>query len=671
MSGQTIRDVVIKVSLENGNLKLGSIDTSGITSSFASAVREMRSALAGMQGGVRSGGSPTGGGSSSSSSSGINKEERDQIRMFGRLMKDREKAKREAEKALEDQAVAAERAYDRETAAAVRSYGKIMDERQKAAKEQQRLRQQVSDNDIAHEVKRQKAAHAAARGGGGNLGEKAGGLFDLGSGMAMTMAGQSGNVEQMAQLMMTIKGFQSIASGAAKTAGAFSKELALVGVSGAVAGVALAAIVVGVIAINQALSELHTVSQKYWKDIGDDAERAEKRLTASAHRHYAQQSSVIANMENPERPERRQIRFLNQQGYEQIIRTAESGDLRSDFKADFRQRQERISEWVSGDNDRFSEGKFQRSKLAKLKSAQSDLAVDEKNAIAARDQGLKQKQKAIDETLKESNLGWAGRQGNRLLGLIPMMGVNTVGDKSGFSNRQMAAHDAAEIDKKEFEKSSAGDIVGIRETLNASLQEEKSIKEKIAELDQQRLTTTREIQQSAYQSVQNEKERVKNVKESFGGAGVKAQNIAMQLQAKHEKIVQQQNANVAAGRPKNQGVEQYSSWQLEQNALGGIAGITMREQRRERADQRGLKPETDLPQKETELAELMKHPLAELDKTASQSAQAAKEIAQKIVKAIEDTFKPQDLLANLDEELAAMKKRFEDNGFKRGSWFSR
>lgn len=143
---ETIRDVVIKIRMQQaGAQKLSAPDVSEYLAAIQSAAQTAQQHLDSVKPGplgmdpstLQPGAIPTPSsqtpGSRSPSSESFTAEEREAIRAYARIMAEREKSTKDAEKQ-----------YDREANAAVRAYSRIMAERRKAADDAERLAQNTA-----------------------------------------------------------------------------------------------------------------------------------------------------------------------------------------------------------------------------------------------------------------------------------------------------------------------------------------------------------------------------------------------------------------------------------------------------------------------------------------------------------------------------------------------
>lgn len=426
------------------------------------------------------------------------------------------------------------------------------------------------------------------------------------------------------------------------------------------------------LASKQASDEARKYNELYWRQLTDDAVAAQTRLTSGALRHYGQQEDLTMSQRNLGQIDRFLPNFERRETLEKDIRDFEASGARSDFKSRYRsqslQRTGLEENRVALDSDR----DFKQDQLDKLRAASEKLEQDKKNVLSKSAQVQKSFRDEEKAAYTESNFDFAKRQGWR--GAMGAMGtwmlpINTGIGQSGYTNKQEAAAEAARAGGVAAKDDSEKQVAAIQKEITRSLEEQMKLSEDIARIDQQRLTTSKELRQSAYENVQHEQERLRGGNIEFGTASIADQNRIMRIQKKHERIEAQKAANRAAGRDENEGIERYTPMEMRTNILGNIAGKTMRDQAEKAAASKGFQQETNLPQLQEILKNELSKPLDTTKYDVNQSKNQAHEIAQIIKESIQEQGSLGEQLENIKEELRQFKEEIKLNNLKRKGWF--
>ncbi len=665
----TIRDVQIRVSVVNGEMKLGPVDISSITDAIKSARTEWQGMLSG--GGSTGGGSAGVSGGSSGVREAIRKSSTDAIRSaaaevnewyssqhnvaesdikIGRLgyaKSLRERAHRTAademdfakrsgvsggldehgldqlRTQLEKRAASAIREKDRETAGSTADSIKVEKNRIAALKE----------------------THQAAIGAVKGLAQ-------------LTAAGDE-NSASMLKNIVAIEGLTNIAKNAGAALGTV--------------GVGLAAIAAGIVATKMAYQEAYEISQQYWRSITQDAALAHERISSSAVRHHRQQSEVATQMPFMAGIDRALENDALRAERESKIRQVEANpDLTPERKAEFRARTEQRGRFEEMQKAADDEITFKKRQLDQLRAADAELIREQKNADAAGQNMISSAKKEVAHSTEESGLGTAYRHTYRAgHALSDMFGLNTGIDKNtGLFTEQMQAKEQAQERLKAAEKAAVEGVATAQNQIKQNKAEELRLTQDIANLETKRLSTTREIQQSAYEAVRNEKTRVTQGNISFGTADIGSQSIALRLQEKHERIEAQRAANKAGGVDEDEGVERYSPWELQQQTFGGIAGISVRRQAQKDAVKAGFKFESDLADKEKAFKAEMDKPVIDEQRGRVGAAQMdAGDAAREMAQAVKDAFRLEDLVARFKAEMQQLRQDIDAKQFLRQKTF--
>jgi len=344
-------------------------------------------------------------------------------------------------------------------------------------------------------------------------------------------------------------------------------------------------------------TDLRNESRRYWADQEADVGRAAKytmniggiRAQAALDRARHAPDAVGLNYIMPN--------IAMQESMEAGLRAYEATDAPSMFKHTARGLAEYALPRHQTLNQVGAEIADRDRRLGILRESLSEIEMTRKNRAGQYRNAMNANRTSEQHILDEMPLEGAVRTGR---GWISRAGMDGAIDlDSGLYHTQRAALADVRARRGQIEESFKKDEAeSVEREGKAKADIVRLDKEKL-QLQQQQLAAARELQQSVYTALQNEKERVKGLEIGFGSASMPQQFIAMRLQKKHERIEAQRAANVAAGRPIDQGVERYNPWERQQNHMGGIASISMERQAKEDAAKMGFKTrdiEKDLEQ---------------------------------------------------------------------------
>lgn len=494
------------------------------------------------------------------------------------------------------------------------------------------------------------------------------------------------NAASLARSVVAIEGLANVAK--------------LAGVAMGPLGIGLTAVAAGVLAMKTAYQEAYATSQMYWQSIAKDAELTNQRITRLAVLQHQQATRLALGVPLTGETDRALKSFDISQEREEEIRKVEAGNFTPQHKAEFRARVEAQGNLESRQRTTAAEIEFKKKQLADLETAEVELNRKEKDVADSGRNAVTEAKKARDHVMDETTGGIFARtaaqvatgqipDGPGLQGLprkINRFGLMFVpggkaamdiGDnvnlgldrQTGQWNSQLNAKDKADEQVISVEAEATANSGAVKSQIKESGEQKEKLRKEIADLELQQLTTTRAMQQKAYEAVRNEQERVTQAQQAYGSASAGERRTALRLQEKHLRIEAQRAANKAAGRPEDEGVEKFTEWELKQNPFGGIAGISMRRQKQEAAQKEGLIVESDLADRQKDFKEEMAKPLDQTRERVEAAGIDADEAAKDLADAIKAAFPFETLVEKLKAELRQLELQNQQKAMLRNNWF--
>lgn len=456
----------------------------------------------------------------------------------------------------------------------------------------------------------------------------------------MTLGGLGGGGRGMATARVAAHGMHDVVSGVAEaTGGKISGGLMTTLSAGA------GALAIEFQALTERLEEARVGAQRYRTDLADDASRAASHTMALSGVRSHAALELAQNAPNTVGLSHIMGNIAGQERMESGLRDYENSDVNPQFKAQRRQfeefalpRQQFLEEAPGQIEDKQKRIEVLRADLQRIQAAKLDRAGQYRNETASN-------KEVIAHSMDETYIGFGLRQlGKPLAHAGFLRGYNL---DSGMYNSQEKAKAEAQQRQSQTHQTYVRDQVQSGEQESAAISEINQLEKQQLAIKQQQLTTTRELQQAAYQALQSEKERVKATNVAFGSASIPQQNIAMRLQRKAERIEAQREANRKAGRDEDEGIEKFTAWEMGQNAMGGIAQKAMKRQAAKKADDMGFKAESN----EEYLAE----------QHEKQQKLPVNKIKEDISSSVDDVAKSSEQLVNkMNEVNGVIRERLEN-----------
>lgn len=678
MADTTIREVVIRVSVESGNMKLGPIDAS-------SAIAQLKSDLANGVGSFSTGSSSVGLPSSSKLKKMSNQDLGDLfgIDMGGMagpppssppskppdddMLRQRMKAARQKER---DQL-----RKDDEDAA------------KKAANQRQKEDDERMDKTVASEVKRTKREKESSRKKDKEpkseessitktaeaMGRATTSALYMAKGFALVATSSDDEAESMIRAVVAIQGYMDISRGAtqlitqfaaaqktaaaAAAAGAATTVKAGAASTGAAAGtaaltgvvaglsvpfIAVAAVVAAAVAA-LAYWRLSVIETRKTTEASFDASIAKMKAMAEATARLGQiqnansqqgvsltRGLVLSSSRIPES-------MRNRAATEKMSRQVESRtDLTAEQKSAQRQNFESAERARSEYRGQLDQETTLRQKLTKLKEGEKGI-IDNREKMR------------ISRTIAQGSLESAQRD----------IEFHPAGFFGGHTKDQKERHlDLTEKIQENTIASGKEQEQAARDLLQNRDQQLEVEAEILRKLEEQH-KTVKEYQQDAYRAVQVEKERVKSHAVGLGSSDFGEINRRKIIQDKHDRIMAQKAVNKAAGRDENEGIDEYTQEEARIAIQSGDeAGITAEEQVQRTAKRSGIKirGKDDLKDKEAEQAkrdQLGKKQTDQIEKEVPKGNADIKAASEKLATSMLDTLQLEtfvnDMIRILDQ----------------------
>lgn len=574
MSDTTIRDILIKVAIEQGNLSLD-LDTSGAMKK----VEELRAAVGSIKQGSSGGsaGSPLSGdlgdifgidldtsgsgtsgegwdallsrqnpkrGSGGGSSSKPPKNE--WLEAAKQAQKERDADHSKYLKQLEEEEKAANKRYDEEAAAAIRSYSKIMSERKKAAEEEKRARQDQIE-----------------------------GTRQVTQGLLYMAAASQENSEQMIRGIVQIQGAYKVLQGGAAAAGPV--------------GVAVTGLISAILAYDTIIEHSKTLTKSYWSEMAADAARAADVVSQSAVRIGSQGQQRVSNRIDTSGTNSIATLSRMQRNEESQIRDVEArADLSDQMKGQYRR--EKTREQQRAETGPLLEREtFLKSGISSLDKSQGDIAERAAEAKKAHQSAIDQQKAAEKHARETAGFTFFERSKESLT-------YRAISGDTGPANQgsQDTAAEQARLATMEAVKNAQKEMASIESESLSITQQKAGMERELIETQKQRLTVTKEIKQAAYEDMRNTREAARKDAINFGSQDFGEQNKGIRLQKKHEAIEAQKAANKAAGKDEWEGVAQFTQDELRFSlSSGGIEAKSARAQAERQAKASGRKFESN------------------------------------------------------------------------------
>jgi len=514
----TIRDVVIKISLQMGNSdlsfdKMGSLqstlnDINKKTAENISLTNDAAASYAKFEAAGTSAGT----------------------RAFGAsVAQDAVKTPNEKEM---------ERQYDREAAAAIRSYSKIMKERKKAAEEEQKFKQEISDNDVANAVK--ETERRKQQGG------PKGPLKSMFEDLVPHINGAANSLGTT--FLPALTAFGRAGDTAARTASKFGRVLTKLPALLNPAAIATIAVTAGVALLSTALAEGHEINSRYWEGMARDAEFSAERQHAAANRVTRESMAEINSRKdiseirvapgNIARQDEREARIQQEQdaiahrslGERQAIRTRIEGEGgREDKKILIAEKIKHLEEQKAAIEEQMA------------------LAEKGKTGLDAADEAAKKARRESKEQQSASPAGVGLAAASRVgvgigtLGISEMLGVNPLQGATDWMASRMGATTQRMADKHNLEQDKEGMTSGAKTAAEEAAagqemirmtEQRNDIENQITLKKVEQLGLTREQIKAARTEAEQGADDLRETERKFGAASPGTQARLRHIQAK-------------------------------------------------------------------------------------------------------------------------------------------
>ena len=666
-----IRNVLIRISIENGNMQVGPIDTSAIMQSIASIHAAMRGAMVPDVSAAQS------------AASEIRSTFEAITAAAGNIQVDRESS----------------------APAAVRSPSQIMAGRKSAADarnnpsnnfEQSSSQAAAASNNAAASAVRfaKSLALVAASGTEGSdalVKQIAAmqGYFDVLSGGLQTMqkfqAMQSAhNALQKAQgTMQTARGASAVAgtagSAAASAAGgaAASGGAGMAGAAAALANpvtLAIAAVAAGLIALKIYYDDAIALNKIFWKSMSENAERESNKASAAVIRHGEQMKHATENMPNIRSVNRIVENIERREGDEKASRAEEDDKTLTPAQKQQR-RQYRDSQSTLQEQRSAAKDDYERASQQQKKAEQTAATLS-----SGRD-GLKPKydaqRKAIEDERKNASVGPSKTYVNAAYGatqVMPLVGVGMALHARSLSKAENTRQEGLNEDRKSVDVSQAESGKNIQKQIEESEKNALEYSKQKTQALLQQYQAGKQILANAKDALRDEKEKMRQGDIQFGSMSLGDQQRVLRLQEKHDRIKDQQKRKDAGEDVK---VEEYNQMEIQLGmSTGTVAKETIETQLQKRARDmgyRGREANVDTvaaKQSQVDDAEKNVGPETEEIKELLKKAEAStKQMATELVNEMKNTFATQELYEELKAALAQMQGENKSAQAKRARTF--
>ena len=454
----------------------------------------------------------------------------------------------------------------------------------------------------------------------------------------------------------------------------FTNVLKGAGTAMGLAGIGLAVLGAELLLTKVAFDESRDSSRHYWESITGDAVRTQSRLSTVAQREHSQATQTA--LRRPDITEsKRWVENINRrESREKEIREFEAGNYTPERKAQFRQQAEARGHHEEQRSKIEDQIAFKKKQLEELQGANAQLKKDKENVVAAGRNAVRAADKEIEQATFETGYGRTHRKihtwGHALSGA---MGFNTgIDNKTGYFNSQIQAKNEATKRRDNVAQQAKEEEAQAQQKITENQEKQLAIEKDLGVMAVQNLSTTKAKQQAAYEAYRNESQRVTQGRIAFGSSSISQQNMVLRLQRKHKLIEAKREENRKLNIDEDTDLPQYTPFELQQDPMGSIAGISMRRQQKKIAEDRGYEMETDVDEKKKEFEKQEKLPVvAEQKKAVEDQSEKIKAAAKEFEDALKNAFRIDDLLDALKFAAIESGKKLEEDLHKFKMTFNR
>ena len=516
------------------------------------------------------------------------------------------------------------------------------------------------------------------------------GLARFGRGMALLGVSMSGHNRELAQSVVRVQGYYDAVRGGLDLLSryeALQRQVSMgsggggvggMNVAGAARGLAGAGVgtAVGagaVVALAEVTRHMIEVSlelnRRYWEGMTADAERATRRSSVKMNqdaRNALEMSGSIINTGPQTRASQNIVIHEMQENKRRQIEA--DRNMTPAQKQEYRRYSEGLEGRYYSEMEAQDEQKNLTERIKVLDESKGELDFNYTNAKG----GFRNQRKSAQTEL-ETNMNPPWHKVPRMPGTNTEFLADMINLPIGALNhfRGMNEQTRKEGVQEKIKGIDAGAAKNDADynRRNAEIDRERlSLVQKRAQAQLNEYHAIRDSLQAARDRVHADKEMIRANEIGFGSMSRGDQAIQMRLQAKHERIKAQREANIAAGREENEGVERYTDWEKTQRR-GGISEETMERQDIEDAQRAGFKGRSANAdtlrdkEKEVERLEGMQPRIEELKQAIADSGNRAAQEAKELVSTMKEVFTTNDKFENLKRELEdlAAKNKEEQN----------
>ena len=529
------------------------------------------------------------------------KEAADAVRSYSKIMKERQKAADDAEKDAERQEKAAEKAYDAEASAAVRSYSKIMKERAAKQKEEERAydeeanaairsysrimsdRKRQQDQQASEDKRRSDEQYQAI-----NHMASGAGRFAAGAGSLYAFTGDQ-EMHKLIKTLGMVHGLHSIYGGLSGIGAGAAGMLGLGGAAGAALSVGLPiAGTIGAGAIAYNMLAHHERQQLQFQHMESGRDISMNHAAMQFH-HNMRIAQMTNRMTQGLTPEQAMTHGRNAMYGEEIHSQAFNEDVNAyndNAQSGFSKPEWRVAQ-ESAARHRNANFQVQTMDLEARKSATAEklsgLDKEEKEAIATRDAIIADRgsarsvhigQKSYLETHAEGSVRGgkvsAEESAAEYSGVPSLPGFMTKGeydvDVPHKEERNLSVaqqREGMEIDSSKIqnEVDQTNELEKANESLLSIAERRLALQTDQVKVTAEEAKIAREKAQDSQKAAVQEKSAARNQAVESGSREIGDMWEEKRMQDKGKRIKSQQEANIKAGRNKNQGVEQFTQYE--------------------------------------------------------------------------------------------------------------
>jgi hypothetical protein len=460
-------------------------------------------------------------------------------------------------------------------------------------------------------------------------------------------------------IVAVARGLATMAASADDESAAMVKSLSEVGdafqILGAAAplgpiGIAVAGLGIGLIALQKIMNSTKAMNRAYWAEMAQDAESASNRAFSKAFRQHEHAMQFASQRPDTLGSEQKIAEAKSQEAREQKNREIDNDPS---LTPEQRAEQRRYAELTGRNDDALA------AEQAKYQQLQERRQIIKKGAPSQEGRGhisgseeLNAQRNNLQSSRKNAETA-AAKHGKAI--------VENAGSSS---SSQALAQGESQIRVKEALLKTTEQIGQLDERSRAAKVEDLRLAQESVHSLTEQLKLVREKQQAAYQSVQTAKERVEQAELRVGLMNKGQKRRVLDIQAKHQRIRAKQDANKAAGRDVNEGVEKYTLHEA-QIGLGAnnIASQSIREQFKREGAESGIITDKDNRDELGKITDNAKKVDQETEGQANlinqKLAEHRDEIktgANEIVEAMKASFVTQDLIADIKEALNQLQQ---------------